>query len=400
MQRIYRLPETLDTAALLAAFRHVVSTHDALRMRLVCDGGEWRQRFTDSTPTINGINVEGGTPEQRERFAFGALLGESAEALDLERDPPISAAIARVDGRYLFALTVDHLAADDTAFDLIERELERAYRQLRDDADPSPTSEQASFRAYLARERERAAQVDALPFWLNVLRDAPLAPATMRMHWVEGRQAAWALNRDDAARLYRACRALACSPFVALLAAQVIVLARLGGDLATVVNLPVSKRVDAVDQQVIGNLSLLTHLPVRLDLDEALGGLLQRLRDLLLAAMKHRYYDYPVLSDWAGRDAHNRGGIAHWMIGCSYLIDRQAEGPGLLTRVDPPLLAAPQVPNGSFALSCRQRPDEISLAVVYDPAAWPISDSELPGLFRALLAALERPATIVRNLLS
>ena len=261
VQRIYRLPEALDTSALLAAFRHVVSTHDALRMRIVCDDGEWRQCFPEWMPTIKGISIEGGTPEQRERFAFGALLGESAAALDLERDPPISAAIARVDGRYLFALTVDHLAADDTAFDLIERGLERAYRQLHADVDPSPPPDEASLPAYLARERNRAAQVDALPFWLDLLRDAPLAPASMRMHWVAGRQASWMLDGDETVRLHRACRALACSPFVALLAAQAILLARLGGDLATGGHLPVSNRVDAIYQQGIGKLSLLAHLP-------------------------------------------------------------------------------------------------------------------------------------------
>ena len=399
VQRIYRLPDSLDTVALLAAYRLTVKSNEALRLRLVCAGGVWWQQFTDWIPTIEGINVRGGTPEQREAFALNALLSQSAEAFDLTNDPPIVAGITSVDDRFFFALTVDHLAADDLAFDQIERELTQHYRALIADSDEEQAASTGRFCAYLDREQVQTATSDAsLAFWADLLRGAPLSSSEMSMHWVDGIAIKFALDREVTNRLTAQCRKLACSPFIALLAAQALLLCGLGGGHDLVINVPFSNRAGAADQLVVGNLSILTHLRIQLNPDERLDDFIKRLRDLVLNAMKHRNYDYPVLSDIVARDAQERNGVAHRMLGCSYLVEREPGDGLLLDRVTPPTMTNPQTPNGSFALACRHRRQEMEISVVWDPEQWQITGEQLPDRFGELLEALAMPDTIVRDL--
>jgi hypothetical protein len=401
VQRIYRLPDSLDTVALLAAFRLTVKSNEALRLQLVCTDGVWRQRFVDWIPAIEGINVRGGTPEQRETFALNALLSQSAEAFDLTKDPPIVAGITKVDSRYFFALTVDHLAADDLAFDQIERELTQHYQALLDESEPTLVPSAGRFRAYLDREQAQAATADAsLEFWVDLLRGAPLSPGETTLRWVDGITTQFAFEREATNRLIAQCRKLACSPFVALLATQALLLCRLGGGHDLVINVPFSNRAVAADQLVVGNLSILTHLRVQLDPGERIGDFINRLRDLVLNAMRHRHYDYPVLSDIVARDAQERGGVAHRMLGCSYLIAREPGDGLLLDRISPPMMTNPQTPNGSFALACRHHRQGMEVSVVWDPEQWPITGEQLPDRFRELLETLATPDTIVRDLIS
>jgi hypothetical protein len=401
VQRIYRLPDALDTVALLAAYRRTVASNEALRLRLSCADGVWHQQFTAWIPTIEGINVHGGTPDQRQAFALNALLSQSAEAFDLTKDPPIAAGITKVDDRFFFALTVDHLAADDLAFDQIEGELTQHYQALVADSDAEPAISTGGFSAYLGREQARSATRDgSLDFWTGMLCGAPLSASDMSLHWVDGISIQFVLDREATNRLLGQCRKLACSPFIALLAAQALLLCRLGGGHDLVINVPFSNRATAADQLVVGNLSMLAHLRIQLDPVERTGDFIRRLRDLVLKAMKHRNYDYPVLSDILARDAQERGGVAHRMLGCSYLVEREPGEGHLLDRITPPALLNPQTPNGSFALACRHRRQEMEISVVWDPRQWPITGDRLPDAFRELLDAIATPDTIVRDLIA
>jgi Condensation domain len=238
----------------------------------------------------------------------------------------------------------------------------------------------------------------SLDFWTRMLCGAPLSAIDMSLHWVDGISIQFSLEREATNRLLGQCRKLACSPFIALLAAQALLLCRLGGGHDLVINVPFSNRADAADQLIVGNLSILTHLRIQLDPNERAGDFIKRLRDLVLNAMKHRNYDYPVLSDIVARDAHERGGIAHRMMGCSYVVERVPEDGLLLERVTPPVMSIPQTPNGSFALSCRHRHQEMEISVVWDPQQWPLTGEQLQDQFRELLDMLAAPDTIVRDL--
>src|SRR5207245_1179604 len=126
VQRLYRLRESLDTASLLSSFRHVVASHPPLRLRLL-PRQPWSQCFPELEADIPGLSVQGRTPEARAAYARHVFAQDIATPFDLRAAPPFIARLIEVDGDHYFGLSLDHLAADDIATDLLEQELEEAY---------------------------------------------------------------------------------------------------------------------------------------------------------------------------------------------------------------------------------------------------------------------------------
>jgi hypothetical protein len=171
-------------------------------------------------------------------------------------------------------------------------------------------------------------------------------------------------------------------------------LCRLGGGHDLVMNVPLSNRVTARDHMLVANLSMLTHLRIAVSERETTREMMLRVRDITLKAMKYRHYDYPALSEAVAREGRARGGRFHWMVGCSYTVDRQGgevRVGTLLERINgnPPTQA--HIPRGTFALSCRHESDKLHLSATWDHATWPVSNEELPRWMLHLLEGVTGP---------
>jgi hypothetical protein len=393
VQRTYRLAEPLDTAAFLAAVRFLVSSHPALRTRLTETPEGWRQSFPALEAEVSGVAVEGRTREFRAAYARHVFAGDSARALDLRAEPPFIARIVRVDGEHYFGLCLDHIAADDLATDLFEHELGEAYLRERRGQPHPPAHATQGFFDYLARETAQAAKEQTnLRYWTNHLMGHPLDKGrTEETRWVPGESHQWQVSGEAFERLAAACRARRSSVSAAVLAAYVQLLSELGGTDDIVVNVPVSNRTQAADRGLIANLSMLLHLRFRLAGTEPDGRFLLGVRDQLLAAMVHRQYDYGSLAELVAADAAARGGHAHWVVGCSYIVERHAPrtpGPLFAERLDNQLRATFDIPGGSFALTCRQNASRLHFAADWDFSAWPCRADGMAARLLEILASL------------
>jgi hypothetical protein len=393
VQRTYKLEPPVDPAALLAAYRQVVGREPSLRMRLVEAPGGVAQRFPPSSVTISGLSIQGATRAHREAYARRMLVEHGRAALDLREQPPVSAKLFEIDGEHVLSLCVDHLAADDLGFDRFEGLLARAYAGEVAGADvPPEASGPHPYLAYLLREAaQRDAEPDHLAFWREHLAGAPLSRRRGERSWVPGRSHRWAIGGETFRRFLRACRARMCSPTAATVAALAAALARIGETDDIVINVPVSNRAGAADQGIVGNLSMLLHVRVRLDPGGTRPELLRRVQGLLLEAMMHRQYDYAILSDHVAEQAAARGGEVHWNVGCSYVLQRDGGLDPSLERMD----AEGQpfdLPGGSFTLGCRQRSAALDLSAEWDPEAWPAGGAAFARLhLDELAAALAMP---------
>jgi hypothetical protein len=403
VQRIYRLRRPLDTASLLAAFEHVVAIHPALRMQLVDAGDGCIQRFVSREAEIQGLSIRDGTAEQRVAYARHVIADDGARPLDLHREPAFLARIVEVDGDFVFGLSVDHLAADSLAFDTLERDLAEAYARERNDEPHPPADHGGALFRFLDAEGSRARLEPAnLQYWREGLAGAPLAShADADLAWVPGTIARWQVDGDALSALLGACDAQRCSAFVAVLAAQVSLLAELSGTDDLVVNVPVSNRTSAGEHAIVANLSHLLHLRFRIVPSETPRDFLRRIRNQVMEAMSHRQYDYASLSAVVAADAAARGGAVSWLNGCNYIRGR-APAPAQTALFEERFddqAESYDVPETAFTLTCRQVSDPGSLRfhVDWDGRVWSISADDLRARFLDALSMVTGVAGVASH---
>ena len=392
VQRIYRLPSSLDTAAFLAAFRRVVSIHPAIRTRLVQTADGWRQCFPTLEAEILGVIVEGRSPRERVAYAWNVFANDSAQPIDLCSAAPFIARMIKIDGEYYFGLCLDHIAADEIATDIMEREISKAY-VLECEDQPHPSSSAThNFFAYLAREAgQRNKETVNLHYWRKQLLGTRLVHAQGQDYrWVPGTTHHWKISGEAFAALKRACRSFNTSISSAVLAAYVRLLGDVSGTEDLVVNVPVSNRTLAVHYELIANLSMLLHIRFRLNHTPCDSRFLVQVRDQLLAAMVHRQYDYEALTEIISTDAASRGGQIHWVTGCSFIVERNKDHANSLfnERLDNQPDTKVDIPEESFALTCRQKASELCLSAEWDAAHWPLTGSEMESQIRDKIASL------------
>ena len=392
VQRILRLRGELDTRALLQAFRAVVHANESLRLRLLGRGEA--QRFPRSRPDIRGFSFLGREPAARRyAAALDTLSLRALHPFNLKREPPLVAELARLGPRlHLLALTVDHAAADELGLNLAIQQLERTYRVLRSGGEESEAglSAPGRFAGHLPNLKVNPEEEEAhLAYWLDQLRGAPAAPPPLAWARREVRRAGeWVKGvrhvHRAAPELLEQARQARWSPFMALVAAQVLLLARLRDIRDMVVNIPFSNRAQAEERELVANLSVLCHLRLRVEPTESIAELRMRVRRQVLEAMSHRSYDYQELM---ARLPDDRG--VAWSLGCNYV----HEPTGALEWFEPVDLdegVPTTVPPGCFILTVRHR-RELEIEALVDPSVWPLSRAEFVRRLQAVLNALHDP---------
>jgi arthrofactin-type cyclic lipopeptide synthetase A len=395
VQRIYRLRSPLDTASLLRAYRHVIASNPSLRVQLYKEQDEWRQRFlqTVADQEIAGHSIRGRTPAARAAYAKDIFAQDSAAPLDLTVQAPIVARIIEIDQEYYFGVSVDHIVADESGFDNIERQLADAYNREVQCIEHADVDSSHNLFNYFHRElAQKPRESPNLDYWRDQLIGAPISQVRNKsIDWVSGRAARWEVSSNALADLNYACRAKKCSIPIAVVATLVRVLLQVGQRDDLVLNIPVSNRTEGADHGLIANLSTLLHVRFRDDLTALSPDYLRKIRDHFLKAMAHRYYDYGALSDFISSDATSRGGSARFDAGCSYVIEHQDSVEGELLfdeRLDNQSGSNFDVPRETFVLSCRQSQSKITFLAEWDPEAWPCESEEFAQLFLELSAQI------------
>ncbi|MFI5470416.1 amino acid adenylation domain-containing protein [Streptomyces cacaoi] len=314
----YHMPVTLrvrgplDLAVLRRAVDALVARHDALRTVFTTVDGTPRQRvLAEAAVPVRTQDVRAlADPEEAAR---AAVRRAGREPFDLAHGPLLRVlAVRYADDAHLLTLTAHHLVADGHSFAILFDELSRLYA----DADAALKPLRRGFAEAVAAERaelgEEAADelvawwrghLDGVPRVLDLPADRP-RPA-VRGHRGESRR----LEVDAAAG--QAVRALAraheATPFMTLLAAFGVVLARQTGQERMVVGTPASTR-GAGSRDLVG--CFLNTLPVKVDAagDPTFAELLGRVRrDALDAFARQRVPFGRLVADLAPERDLSRG---------------------------------------------------------------------------------------------
>ncbi|MFH8802243.1 amino acid adenylation domain-containing protein [Streptomyces sp. NPDC017936] len=314
----YHMPVTLrvrgplDTAALERAVAALVARHDALRTVFTTVDGEPRQHvLAEASVPVRTQDVR-ALADPREA-ALAAVRRAGREPFDLAHGPLLRVlAVRYADDAHLVTVTAHHLVADGHSFAILFDELSRLYADPDAALKPLRRGFAEAVRAERAELGEETADelvawwrrhLDGVPRVLELPADRP-RPA-VRGHRGESRR----LELD--ARSGRAVRELAraheATPFMALLAAFAVVLARHTGQERMIVGTPASTR-GAGSRDLVG--CFLTTLPVKVDAagDPAFAELLGRVRrDALEAFARQRVPFGRLVADLAPERDLSRG---------------------------------------------------------------------------------------------
>ena len=296
-----RIDGPLDTAALAGAWYALLVRHAILRTTFEARDGQVWQRPTP--PALNGpllpqLDVGADRAELVE-IAAAALR----EPFDLNHGPLLKPQLCRIaDQQHVLLVTAHHIIADGLSVPVIRTELALLYKALLA-GEPSSLPPVTLDYADVARAQVRGlahgrVQSDAqheasvLQRWQEILASPSPAALHTLVRPLPGpkvsRRSAFSLKAPLADGLRRLARDSGTTPYVVLLAAFRVLLARLTGQHDLVIGTPMTLRDTAELRAVIGCLVNPVALRTPLDLKESFRSQLTRERAMVLEVLQYR----------------------------------------------------------------------------------------------------------------
>ncbi|MFI0724308.1 condensation domain-containing protein, partial [Streptomyces sp. NPDC021224] len=274
----YRVRGALDVPALEAAFTAVVARHDALRTRFTEVGGEPRAVVEDPAPVV-AERIDAASADEARRI----VAERTNRPFDLTAEPPLHVTVVRIaPDDHVLCVVTHHINSDGWSLNVLQEEVAAhcAGRAL-----PPPPLQYSE----LAAADEPPGD---LGWWVEQLSGAPdLELPTDRPRPAERTSAGGQTEIPLPAPLVRAVHELArktrCTPYMVLVAAYEVLLARHSGQTDFCVGTPAAGRGRPELERVVGYLS--TTMVLRCDLsgDPSFTDLVRATRRSVLSALSH-----------------------------------------------------------------------------------------------------------------
>ncbi len=291
---IWRLTGPPDIAALRAAWTEVVRRHEVLRTRYQVIDGESRQLV--DAPGQVGLPVAdlSGLPAaERDRAVAELTERELSRPFDLGRDAPLRLRLLRLGPEtHLLVFTVHHIAFDGWSVGVLARELGKLYAGFATGAEPAlaaPPVQYADFAVWQHEWTTSEAMARQLGYWRDRLAGlTPLELATDRprppMLDTRGATFSFPVPGELAQELAALGRARRATPFMVLLAAFQVLLARYSGQTDIAVGTPIAGRTKPDVRDLLG--FFVNTMVLRADLsgEQSFLELLDQVRSTALAA--------------------------------------------------------------------------------------------------------------------
>jgi amino acid adenylation domain-containing protein len=299
-----RLRGALDVHALERALGALVGRHEALRTTFPeVDGAPVQviAPFDGFSLPVEDLSAA----EDAEREAKRRAAAEAVRPFDLAAGPLFRALLPRLgDDDRLLLITIHHIVFDGWSLGILLRELSSLYKAYKNGAEshlPPHTLDYADF-ALLQRERLRGEVLEAqLAYWRERLAGAPALlelPADHPRPAVESHEGgvvSAALADDVMERVGALSRDEGVTPFVALLAAFQVLLAKWTGSDDIVVGTPAAGRSRHGVEDVVGFFVNTLVLRTSLAGDPGFREVLRRAREAALGAQDHAEVPFEAL---------------------------------------------------------------------------------------------------------
>lgn len=301
-----RLQGNLDVGALKRALTIVQQRHEVLRTVFGTINGGPVQIIRDSEDVSVSINTVEALPEEREEEEVQRLISdEAARPFDLENGPVFRCHLIRLaPDDHVMVFTLHHIAADYASTIYLTDELSALYRQELTGQPASLPILPVQYADYAAWQHERfrsGAFQGEVDYWMRQLQNAPPfldIPADYPRPSSPGfsrRSCRFALASDTVVRIGQTCHQEKATPFMFLLAAFQILLARATGRQDIIVGTDVLNRERPETKHLIG--FFINQLVLRTSLAgcESFREVLRRTRDVAIEAYANQELPFDKL---------------------------------------------------------------------------------------------------------
>ncbi|MFL5542253.1 MAG: amino acid adenylation domain-containing protein, partial [Longimicrobiaceae bacterium] len=294
-----RLSGALDARALERALGEVVRRHESLRTTFAqVDGAPVQVVAPFPGFTLPVEDLSALEEAEREARVRRRAAAEAARPFDLAAGPLFRAALLRLgEEDHALLLSTHHVVSDGWSMEVLFRELAAlyaAYREGRMVALPGPAVQYADFALWQREQLAGKALERQLAYWREQLAGAP---ALLELPTDRPRPAArsyrgahepFELPAGVRERLEVLGRSEGATPYMVLLAAFQLLLARYAATDDVVVGTPVAGRTHREVEGLIGCFANLLPLRVRLSGNPALREVVRRVRAATLGAVEHQ----------------------------------------------------------------------------------------------------------------
>ncbi|HEX7242294.1 MAG TPA: amino acid adenylation domain-containing protein, partial [Longimicrobiaceae bacterium] len=306
-----RLRGALEPRVLERAVAGVVRRHEALRTTFDEAGGEPVQVVHPAGPLPLPVADLAGLPAAaREAEALRVAAEEERRPFDLCRGPLFHARLLRLaPDDHLLVLAMHHIVSDGWSMGVLFRDLAALHDAIAR-GEPSPLPElpvqYADFAVWQRGRLGGEALERELAWWRERLAGAPAVleiPTDHPRRAAPGSRGASVfrpLPAEHAERLRALARSEGATPFMVLLAALDVLLARWSGEDEVVVGTPVANRGRPETEGLIG--FFVNTLALRTDVsgNPAFRELLGRVRETTLGAYQHQDFPFEKLVEELG----------------------------------------------------------------------------------------------------
>ncbi|MFY0568156.1 non-ribosomal peptide synthase/polyketide synthase [Archangium lansingense] len=370
-----RFQGALDVLALERAFSALIERHEVLRTTFQLEGEEPIQVISPTVAVPLTVVDLGALPEDQREPELRRLAGEEAvRAFDLVRGPLFRITLLRLNaGDHVLLMTMHHIVSDGWSTGVLIRELAALYQGLTSGrpatlpALPVQYADYATWQRGWLRDEALEAQ---LAYWRQQLSEAPRAlelstdkprPAVLAHR---GALESTRMPRELGLAVTELARSEGATPFMVLLAAWQLLLARYSGQDDISVGSPIAGRTQAETESLIGFFVNTLVLRTRLDGNPTFRQLLARVRETALGAYAHQDVPFEKLVEelQPERDL-SRTPLFQVMFTLQNTPRQELSLPGLTLRS---LDATHQIAKFELSLTFSEAPDGLAAHLEYD----------------------------------
>jgi len=288
----------LDAEALHRALARIVARHESLRSRFAQLNDEAQVLIAPVDSGLSLIEEDWRQQPQTDEALRALIETEARGPFNLQDGPLIRGRLLRLaDEHHVLLLTMHHIISDGWSMGVLTRELMALYQAFshgEDDPLPPLALQYADYAVWQRRWLSGEVLQRQSDYWQQTLAGAPALlslptdrprPAQQDHH---GGSVEIVLDEQTSAGLKALCQRHAVTPYMVLMSAWAMLLARLSGQSDVVIGSPVANRTRAEIEGLIG--MFVNTLALRIDTSGDLTGaaLLARVKAQTLAAQAHQ----------------------------------------------------------------------------------------------------------------
>jgi condensation domain-containing protein len=296
---IYRLRGSVDLEAVEWALSRIVHRHAALRTELVIDEESLNQVVAPARDVkLTRLSLSAERLED-------ALVRMIGTPVDLVKSPFKAAMFEVSADDFVLALIFHHAAIDDWSLTVFAHEFSEFYRARLEGRSAVLEELPIDVGEYALKQRASKARGKDLSYWRANLTDVPSAngapPDCARdddpSHACS--QACFGISASQASRIRRICRGWRVTPFDLFAAVLSSVLCAYLPSDDLILCTPMSRRGSAEVEQMIGCLTRLVPLRIRMNPEDHFAEVVSSVKKTVLDAMIHDSVPYATLAAMA-----------------------------------------------------------------------------------------------------